>query len=118
MNCDDIQDLLQDSNVTEITYLIKRYKRVYSYKNKNVNSNINEFNNKFIKLFDKIFLFCSFSVFIIFFILSSFIFAFSNSMQDKIIFGIYIIISVVYFMIFLTWKDDKLKAEELLHNKS
>ena len=113
MNYDDIKDLLQDLNVTEITYLIKKYKRVYRYKNKKLII-INEFNNKFIRLFEKVFLFFSIGIFWMFFISSSFIFAFSNVMQDRIIFGIYIIISLVYLMIFLNWKDDKAKAKELI----
>lgn len=112
MNSNDIKDLLQDPNSTEIIYLIKKYKRVYSYKNKKLIT-INEFKNQFIKLFEKVFLFLSTILFGIFFILSSFIFAFSNTMQDKITFGIYIIVSSIYLVIFLTWKDDKAKAKKL-----
>ena len=97
----------------DYVYFIQKYKRVYEYKNEKFQF-ANEFKSKWVRFISEWIPRLGNWFFGMILLLSIIAFSFSTNIQDKIIFGIYILVITPYLVTCLTWNDDKKIAKELM----
>ena len=115
MNHDDICHLMKNSNIIMIIYLMRKYPRSYKYENKKFQF-ANKFNDKSTQFISNWLPKISTTVFGIVLILSILVFSFTSNIQDKIVFGIYILVITPYLIMSINLNDDTKRAKELIED--